>query len=61
MKLSKDLIKKVEEITMTDYYFNDKGETDNWDILVEDLIREYESLLEDYDDYKEYVRDRYER
>ena len=61
MKLSKDLIKKVEEITMTDYYFNDKGETDNWDILVEDLIREYESLLEEYDDYKEYVRDRYER
>lgn len=61
MKLSKDLIKRVEEITVTDYNFNDKGETDNWDILVEDLIREYESLLEDYDDYKEYVRDRYER
>lgn len=59
MRLSKDLIEKVEEITVTDYNFNDKGETDNWDILVEDLIREYESLLEKYNDYKEEVLERF--
>lgn len=59
MILSKNLIEKVEEITVTDYNFNDKGETDNWDILVEDLIREYESLLEEYNDYKEEVLERF--
>lgn len=59
MRLSKNLIEKVEEITVTDYNFNDKGETDNWDILVEDLIREYESLLEEYNDYKEEVLERF--
>lgn len=59
MKLSRGLIEKVEEITVTDYGFNDEGETDNWDILVEDLIREYESLLEEYNDYKEKVLERF--
>lgn len=53
MKLNKELLKKVGEITMTDYGFNENGETENWDILVEDLIREYEDLLEEYTNYKE--------
>lgn len=58
MNLSKELIEKIEEITVTDYGFNEKGETDKWDILVEDLIREYEDLLEEYNNYKErdYIR-----
>lgn len=59
MKLSRGLIEKVEEITVTDYGFNDEGETNNWDILVEDLIREYELLLEEYNDYKEKVLERF--
>lgn len=53
MRLDKDLIKKLEEITVTDYGFNENGETDNWDIIVDDLIREYEDLLEEYNNYKE--------
>lgn len=60
MKLSKDLIEKIEEITCTDYGFNDKGETDNWDILVEDLIVEYEDLKEEFEDYKQKQIDRFE-
>lgn len=53
MKLSQDLIQKVEKITSTDYGFNEDGETENWDILVEDLLMYYDSLLEEYNDYKE--------
>ena len=60
MKLSRGLIEKVEEITVTDYGFNDEGETDNWDILVEDLIREYENLKEEFEDYKQKQIDRFE-
>lgn len=56
MKLSDELIKKVEEITMTDYSF-ENGVTENGDILVEDLVREYESLLDEYNDYKEKMLD----
>ena len=56
MKLSEELIKKVEEITMTDYGF-ENGKTENGDILVEDLVREYESLLDEYNDYKEKMLD----
>lgn len=53
MRLDKDLIKKLEEITVTDYGFNENGETDNWDIIVDDLIRYYEDLEEEFNDYKE--------
>lgn len=53
MRLDKELIKRLEEITMTDYDFNENGETDKWDIIVDDLIREYEDLLDEYNDYKE--------
>lgn len=53
MRLNKDLIKKLENITLTDYEFTPEGETKNWDIIVEDLITEYEDLQEEYNDYKE--------
>ena len=60
MGLSKEMIKKVEEITVTDYDFNENGETEKWDILVEDLIFEYEKLQEEFDDYKQKQIDRFE-
>lgn len=60
MHLSQALIKKVEEITRTDYKFNEKGETDQWDILVEDLIMYYEDLQEEYTDYKERETTKYD-
>lgn len=59
MYLDKKTIEKIEEITMTDYGFNEKGETDKWDIIVDDLIREYEDLEQEYNDYKEKELDRY--
>lgn len=61
MRLSKEVIKKIEILTLTDYGFNEKGETDKWDILVEDLLSYYEDLLEEYNDYKQKVDDNYER
>lgn len=53
MRLSKELIKKLEDITVTDYNFTDEGETDRWDIIVEDLLKYYDDLENEYNDYKE--------
>lgn len=60
MRLDKKLIEELEQITLTDYEFTPEGETKNWDIIVEDLIREYEDLLEEYNDYKEREVTRYD-
>lgn len=60
MKLKKELIEKLEAITITDYEFNEDGETDKWDVIVEDLIREYEDLQEEFEDYKQKQIDRFE-
>lgn len=60
MRLDKKLIEELEQITLTDYEFNSEGETKNWDIIVEDLIREYEDLLDEYNDYKEREVTRYD-
>lgn len=59
MNLSKELIERLENITSTDYSFNSNGETDKWDIIVEDLISQYEDLLEEYNDYKTREEDEY--
>lgn len=60
MRLDKELIEKLEQITLTDYEFNENGETKNWDVIVDDLIREYEDLLEEYNNYKEREVTRYD-
>ena len=60
MKLTKKLIEELEQITMTDYNFNENGETENWDVIVEDLIMYYEDLLEEFNDYKEREVTRYD-
>ena len=59
MKLDLKTIKRIEEITQTDYDFNKNGETDKWDVLVEDLITEYNYLQEEFEDYKEKQIDRF--
>lgn len=58
MKLEQKLIDKIEEITLTDYQFKD-GETKNGDLIIDDLVMAYENLLEEFNDFKEYVEDNY--
>ena len=59
MKLEQKLIDKIEEITLTDYQFKD-GETNNGDLIIDDLVMAYEDLLEEFNDFKEYVEDNYQ-
>jgi len=54
MKLDEKMKKKVEEITLTKYDEKDI------DLMLRDLIIEYDKLLEEYNDYKSYVEDNYE-
>ena len=58
MKLEQKLIDKIEEITLTDYQFKD-GETDNGDLIIDDLVMAYDNLLEEFNDFKTYVEDNY--
>lgn len=61
MKLEQKLIDKIEEITLTDYDIIDcKVTLDKCLSIIEDLIIEYENLLDEYNDYKEYIRDNFE-
>lgn len=59
MKLEQKLIDKIEEITLTDYQFKD-GETNNGDLIIDDLVMAYENLLEEFNDFKTYVEDNFE-
>ena len=59
MKLEKKEIERIKQITLTDYDFDENGETENWDAIVEDLLIEYDNLLDEYNDYKEQVLDRF--
>ena len=59
MKLNKELIDKIEEITLTDYDFKN-NETDNGDLIIDDLVMAYESLQEQFEDFKSYVEDNFE-
>lgn len=59
MKFSKKMRKKIEEITLTNYDFNDKGETKHADEIIEDLIWLYEDLQQEFEKYKEYVDENY--
>lgn len=60
IELSQKTIDRIEEITLTDYEINDcKVLVDNCINIIEDLIIEYDNLLEEYNDYKEKEIDRY--
>lgn len=60
IELSQKTVDRIEEITLTDYEINDcKVLVDNCINIIEDLIIEYDKLLEEYNDYKEKEIDRY--
>ena len=60
IELSQKTIDRIEEITLTNYEINDcKVLVDNCINIIEDLIIEYDKLLEEYNDYKEKEIDRY--
>lgn len=53
MIMDKKMIEKVEEITLTKYDEKDV------DLMLRDLLVEYDKLLDEYNDYKLYVEDNY--
>lgn len=60
IELNQKTIDRIEEITLTDYEIKDcKVLVDNCINIIEDLIIEYDKLLEEYNDYKEKEIDRY--
>lgn len=60
VELSQKTIDRIEEIILTDYEIKDcKVLVDNCVNIIEDLIIEYDNLLEEYNDYKEKELDRY--
>lgn len=54
VELNQKTIDRIEEITLTDYEIKDcKVLVDNCVNIIEDLIIEYDKLLEEYNDYRE--------
>ena len=53
------IFEKIEEITCTDYKFNENGETEYWDSIVEDLVLMYDDLKDEYESLLERYQDRY--
>ena len=53
MIMDKKTIEKVEGITLTKYDEKDV------DLMLRDLLVEYDKLLDEYNDYKLYVEDNY--
>lgn len=58
MRLSEKEIRRLKEITREEYNFNEKGETEDWENIVYDLIYEFDALEEEYFDYKEKMENR---
>lgn len=60
IKFDEKTIKKIEEITMTDYDVVDNTiDAEMCASIIEDLVFEFESLQDEYNDYIEKVEDRY--
>lgn len=60
IRLGKDTIEKIEAITLTDYDIIDcKIAVDKCIDIIEDLIIEYENLLDEYNNYQTYIEDNY--
>ena len=64
-KLSKDeleMVNNISKLTMTDYEITgDFIPVDSWKNLAEDLLYEFDKLQEEFDDYKEFVKDNYKQ
>lgn len=60
LEFNENTIKKIEEITNTDYNFDGcKVLAENCISIIEDLITEYDNLMSEYDDFEAYVEDNY--
>ena len=57
-----EMIKDISKLTMTDYEISgDFIPADSWKILAEDLMYEFDKLKEEFEDYKEFVKDNYKQ
>ena len=60
LEFDEKTIKKIEEITNTDYDFKDNEVlAKNCINIIEDLLIEYEQLESDFHDFETYVEDNY--
>lgn len=60
LELDENLIKRIEEITRTDYNFDGcKVIAENCINIIEDLITEYDNVMSDFDDFEAYVEDNF--
>lgn len=57
-----EIIKNISKLTMTDYEITgDFIPVDSWKNLAEDLLYEFDKLQEEFEDYKEFVKDNYKQ
>ncbi len=57
-----EMIKNISKLTMTNYEITgDFIPVDSWKSLAEDLLYELDKLQEEFDDYKEFVKDNYKQ
>lgn len=64
-KLSKDeleMVNNISKLTMTDYEITgDFIPVDSWKNLAEDLLYKLDKLQEEFEDYKEFIKDNYKQ
>ena len=57
-----EMIKNISKLTMTNYeIIGDFIPVDSWKSLAEDLMYEFDKLKEEFDDYKEFIKDNYKQ
>ena len=57
-----EIIKNISKLTMTNYeIIGDFIPVDSWKNLAEDLLYEFDKLQEEFEDYKEFVKDNYKQ
>lgn len=57
-----EMIKNISKLTMTNYEITgDFIPVDSWKNLAEDLLYEFDKLQEEFEDYKEFVKDNYKQ